>query len=149
MISQHWFRWWLGAVRQQAITWASVDADLCRQMASLGLNELTGRVMSAELDTFIVYTFLWTPMMYHRDCPGYVIQAIPWRHNERDGVSNHQPHDCLRNRLFKWRSKKTPKLRITGLCAHKGPVTREMFPFDDVNVKWAIRYQKISWAFGW
>ena len=23
------------------------------------------------------------------------------RHNERDGVSNHQPHDCLLNRLFK------------------------------------------------
>ena len=25
MISQHWFRWWLGAGRQQAITWANVD----------------------------------------------------------------------------------------------------------------------------
>ena len=24
-----------------------------------------------------------------------------WRHNGRDGVSNHQPHDCLLNRLFK------------------------------------------------
>ena len=23
------------------------------------------------------------------------------RHNERDSVSNHQPHDCLLNRLFK------------------------------------------------
>ena len=31
---------WLGAVRQQAITWANVDPDLCRQIASLGLNEL-------------------------------------------------------------------------------------------------------------
>ena len=40
MISQHWFRWWLGAVRQQAITWANVDPDLCCQMASLGLSEL-------------------------------------------------------------------------------------------------------------
>ena len=45
MISQHWFRQWLGAVRQQAITWANVDPDLCRQMASLGHNELT---MSCE-----------------------------------------------------------------------------------------------------
>ena len=25
---------------QQAITWANVDPDLCRQMASLGLNVL-------------------------------------------------------------------------------------------------------------
>ena len=39
-----------------------------------------------------------------------------WRHNERDGVSNHQPHDCLLNRLFRHISKKTSKLRVTGLC---------------------------------
>ena len=33
--------------------------------------------------------------------------ALQWRHDERDGVSNHQPHDCLLNRLFRRRSKKT------------------------------------------
>ena len=27
--------------------------------------------------------------------------TLQWRHNERIGVSNHQPHDCLLNRLFK------------------------------------------------
>ena len=42
--------------------------------------------------------------------------SLLWRHNGRDGVSNHQPHDCLLNRLFKHRSKKTSKLRVTGLC---------------------------------
>ena len=26
--------------------------------------------------------------------------TLQWRHNERDGVSNHQPHNCLQNRLF-------------------------------------------------
>ena len=35
MTSQHWFRQWLGAVRQQASAWANVDPDLCCQMASL------------------------------------------------------------------------------------------------------------------
>ena len=40
MISQHWFRWWLGAVRQQAITGTNVDLDPCRHMASLGHSEL-------------------------------------------------------------------------------------------------------------
>ena len=40
IISQHWFRLWLGAVRQQAITWANVDLDLCRHMTSQGHNEL-------------------------------------------------------------------------------------------------------------
>ena len=68
--------------------------------------------------------------------------ALHWRHNDDDGVSNHQPHGCLLNRLFGRWSKKTSKLRVTGLCAgnspghvnspHKGPVTRKMFPFDDV-----------------
>ena len=39
IISQHWFRYWLGAVRQQAINWANVDPDLCRLIASLSLND--------------------------------------------------------------------------------------------------------------
>ena len=55
---------------------------------------------------------------------------LQWRHHEHGGVSNHQPHDCLLNRLFRHRSKKTSKLRVTVLC--KKPVTRKRFPFDDV-----------------
>ena len=80
-----------------------------------------------------------------------VSPTLQWRHNGRDSVSNHQPHDCLLNRLFRRKSKKTSKLRVTGLCAgnssgtgiHRGPVnspykwpvTRKMFPFDDVIMK--------------
>ena len=44
-----------------------------------------------------------------------------WRHNDHGGVSNHQPHGCLLNRLFRRRSKKTSKLHVTGLCAGKSP----------------------------
>ena len=73
---------------------------------------------------------------------GSVIPSpLHWRHNDQDGVSNHQPHGCLLKRLFKRRSKKASKLRVTGLCMgnspgpvnspHKGPVTRKMFPFGD------------------
>ena len=51
--------------------------------------------------------------------------TLQWRHNGRDGVSNHQPHDCLLNRLFGCRSKKTSKLRVTGLCAGNSPGTGE------------------------
>ena len=60
-------------------------------------------------------------------------------------MANHQPHDCLLNRLFGRRSKKTSKLRVTGLCEGNSPVTGEfpaqraiiakMFPFDDVIMK--------------
>ena len=43
--------------------------------------------------------------------------SLQWRHNGCDSISNHQPHDCLLNRLFRLRSKKTSKLRVTGhLC---------------------------------
>ena len=45
-----------------------------------------------------------------------IIWALRWRHNGCDSVSNHQPHHCLLNRLFRHRSKKTSKLRVTGLC---------------------------------
>ena len=72
--------------------------------------------------------------------------SLHWCHNDHDGISNHQPHGCLLNHSFRCRSKKTSKLRFTGLCAgnspgpvnspHKGPVTRKMFTFDDVIMYW-------------
>ena len=53
-------------------------------------------------------------------------------------VSNHRRLDCLRNRSSTWRSKETSKLCVTGLCEvnspHNRPVTRKMFPFDDVII---------------
>ena len=49
--------------------------------------------------------------------------SLEWRHNEHHSVSDHQPHDCLINRLFRPRSNKTSKLRVTGLCAGNSPVT--------------------------
>ena len=58
--------------------------------------------------------------------------SLRWRHNGRDGVSNHQPRDCLLNRLFRRRSKETSKLRVTGVFPAQWPVTRKMFQFDDV-----------------
>ena len=80
----------------------------------------------------------WNP-----DWCGYVLtHTLRWRRNGHGGVSNHQPHHCLLNRLFGCRSKKPSKLRVTDLCAgsspgpvnspHKWPVTRKLFPFDDV-----------------
>ena len=56
-----------------------------------------------------------------------VMMPLQWHHNERDGISNHQPRDCLFNRLFRRRSQKTSKLRVTGRCAGKSPVAGE-FP---------------------
>ena len=74
------------------------------------------------------------------------IEILQGCHNERDDVSNNQPHNCLPNRLCRRRSTKTSKLHVTGLCVrgihrwwvnspHKRPVTRKMFLFDDVIIK--------------
>ena len=54
-------------------------------------------------------------------------KTLHWRDNDHGGVSNHQPHGCLLNRLFGRRSKKTSKLRVTGLCVGNSPETDE-FP---------------------
>ena len=67
--------------------------------------------------------------------------TLRWRHNECNGVSNHQPRDCLFSRLFRRRSKKTSKLRVTGLCEGNSPVTGE-FPAqrtsnaENVSIWW-------------
>ena len=44
------------------------------------------------------------------------LYASQWCYIGCDGISNHQPCDCLFNCLFRGRSKKTSKLHITGLC---------------------------------
>ena len=68
-------------------------------------------------------------------------RTLRWRHNDHAGVSNHQPHGCLLNRLFRRKSKKTSKLRVTGLCAGNSPGTGE-FPAqmasyaENVSIWW-------------
>ena len=75
--------------------------------------------------------------------------SIQWRPYGRDGVSNHQPHDCLVNRLFGRRSKKASKLRVTGLCEGNSPVTDE-FPAqrasNTINISfwWRHRVARFS-----
>ena len=67
--------------------------------------------------------------------------TLQWGHNEGVGVSNELCPDCLLNRLFSRRSKKTSKLRVTGLCEGNPPVTGG-FPsqgasnVEDVSIWW-------------
>ena len=63
---------------------------------------------------------------------------LQWRHDESDGISNHQLHDCSLNRLFRRIKENIKTPRHRPLCRnspHKGPVTRRMFPFDDVIMR--------------
>ena len=67
--------------------------------------------------------------------------SLQWRHKERNGVSHHQPIDCLLKHLFRHRWEKTSKLRVTGRCVGNSPVTSE-FPAerasdaDNVSIWW-------------
>ena len=77
----------------------------------------------------------WTGDWRNPGISSHVIDILQWRHIGRDSVSNHQPHDCLLNRLFRRRSKKTSKLRVTGLCAGNSPVTGEFPAQRDSNAE--------------
>ena len=69
---------------------------------------------------------------------------LQWRHNGRDDVSNHQRHDCLLNRLFRHRSKKMSKLRVSGFWAGNSTVNGD-FPAqraskaENVSIWWRHR----------
>ena len=63
---------------------------------------------------------------FPRDIPDHST-TLQWCHNGHDGVPNHRRLDCLLTRLFGRRSKKTSKLRVTGLCEGNSPVTSQ-FP---------------------
>ena len=95
---------------------------------------------------------------YHHDNRGYFHECLQssdsptllWRHNDRGGVSDHQPYDCLLSRLFKRRSKKTSKIRVTGLCVGNSPGTGE-FPAqmasnaENASIWWRHHENSCCW----
>ena len=97
---------------------------------------------------FHIHSLLWCRIRFRWSEEVFQNGPLQWRQNERDSISNHQPHDCLFNCSFRRRSKKTSKLRVTGLCARNSPVTgefpaqrpvtRKKFPCDDVIVRWNL-----------
>ena len=63
--------------------------------------------------------------------------SLQWRHNGRDGVSNHQPHDWFTQSFIQAQDQRKHQSSaslafVPGFTPHKWPVTRKMLPFDDV-----------------
>ena len=107
----------------------------------------------------------WTPVCKQ---DSVVTTAVPlqWRHNQRDGVSNHRRLGCLFNlcscaderkhqsslslaffREIQWSPVDSP---------HRGPVKGKMFPFDDVIMpadaygQWGSEWVRVSeWVSEW
>ena len=126
--------------------WQSLTADLFGRGKSLKL-EYYNTTQPRHWWDFWKYSSIKTHVLFINLSALFMYiganLTLQWRHNGRNSVSNHQPYDCLLNRLFRRRSKKTSKLCVTGLCVrglhrgqvnspHKWPATRKMFSFDDV-----------------
>ena len=91
---------------------------------------------------------------WDRNVPRNVAQLLQWRHNERDRVSNDRHLDCFLNHLLRRRSKKTSKLRVTGLCEGNWPITGE-FPAQraidakNVSIWWSHRFHLMTSSWPW
>ena len=114
-------------------------------MQILILNDYTLLIVKFDL-TILLHWAVWAfeNISYKKVCylPGpYSVNTLQWRHNRRDGVSNHRHPKCLVNRLFRRRSKKTSKLRAARLCEGNSPLTDE-FPaqrdskYENVSICW-------------
>ena len=137
-----------------------IEGVVCNISASLFRTEYVQPQMTDDrLYDTVLYVWLQHTSISHVLSSFQFPSTLQWPHNGRDGVSNHQPHHWLLNRLYRHRSKKTSKLRVTGLSVcrskkisklrviglcvygeftgdpHKWPVTRKMIPFDDVIMK--------------
>ena len=78
---------------------------------------------------YSLYTYIWTHVIFRvqhevgqfrishiTSCSIQLdnsVHSSQWRHNERDGVSNHRHLHCLLNCWFRRRSNKTSKYRVT------------------------------------
>ena len=100
----------LSPVRRQAIIWNNAGILLIGPVGTT-LSEILIYIQTFSFKNIHsqVSSVKWRPFRLG-------LNALIWRHDERGGVSNHQHLDCLFNHLFRWRSKKTSKLRDTGLC---------------------------------
>ena len=126
------------------VLWGNKDLDVGQD-----LTMVVGQLyLVAELPVKLVPNHHW-----RHNCGGLDFE-LWWRHNAHDGVSNHQPHHYLLNRLFRGRSKKTPKLHFTGLFAGNSPVTGE-FPAqmasnaENVSIRWRHNGISTKWFAYW
>ena len=112
IVDQHQFQY---PITRDIVRWSwsrGIGSLYCRITFIFGIR--LGCIMITVL--FRVLT-IWKALSWDVSCEtSFTLSSLRWRHNDHDGVSNHQSHGCLLNRLFTRRSKKTSKLRVTGLC---------------------------------
>ena len=120
--------------------WISNDLNFTKSLCELNKNHMTSTQEVPMYHTWI--WFLASLLCTSYEWASRSVVALQWRHNGHESVSNNQPRDCLLNHLFRRRSKKHQSSAslsfVRGIhrgpvnSPHKWPVTRKMFPFDDV-----------------
>ena len=122
-------QWWHSLLTHICVTRPQEVNTLFMLDQGLTVTDMNPSGTEAEIfwisEPILLLWMSWFLVLPGHQQPWYM--SLQWHHNGHDGISNHQPHDCLLNRLFRRRSKKTSKLCVTGLCVGNSPVTGE-FP---------------------
>ena len=61
-------------------------------------SNITAQEMLSSATQEVLYVKIYSGLKFI-----FLKQTLQWYHNEHDGVSNHQPRDCLLSRLFRRR----------------------------------------------
>ena len=120
----------------QTHLWLYVNNGSGNDLVPLG-----NKPLSACINVDSVHCRFMRPLGHYRFMKLFRPVSLQWRHNGHYGVSNHQPRDCLLNRLFRRRSKKTSKLGVTGFSAGNSPGTVELQAqmasnAENVSIRW-------------
>ena len=118
--------------------------SVCIHTCGIILNIFGNKSIKGHIQHFKMANVLWLEVhfiLWMKYELKFSFQTLQCCHNEDDGISSRQPHDCLLNRLLKRRSKKTSKLHVTYLCEGNSLVTGE-FPAqrasnaENVAIRW-------------
>ena len=157
-VTLQWERYWVSNIRQPGCSFNSLfrpspttktskirmtgicEGNHLSPMASHHKDQQCGKhfcVISTSLmenqthsSRLPVYFYCQFPLTTNKQC--MELNALQWRHNGHDGVSNLQRLVCLLSWLTRRRSKKTSQLGVTGLCEGNSPATGE-FPLQKAS----------------
>ena len=119
----------------QAIPWINLCMQTTWPIGTARLNRISlGNSLSSPR---VWVGFCWSRRIGSNHYNGPML-PLQWCDNERDGVSNHRCLDYLLNRLFRRRSKKTSKLRVTGLSEGNSLVTDIYMLHKPGSARWLI-----------
>ena len=128
----------MSQITRKPAVWSTVNVGYNKETSNLGITcPFWGRIHWWPLH----FPPLFIDCCFCLNIESIIHLPLQGRHNEHDGISNHQPHNCLLNCLFMRRWKETSKLCVTGLCAGNSPVTGE-FPaqtasyLENVSIWW-------------